>query len=88
MFDKIIDGFLQFGLPGVVLAACMAYIFYKDKMHREERNELAIMHKSERFEFRSSLEMHQDQLIHVIEDSNQTQKELALAITKLEGKLT
>jgi len=88
MLDKIIDGFLQFGLPGVVLAACLVYIYWKDKCHREERIAVAEAQTEERKETRVLQKETMNNLLGAIENSNAVQRELTIAIYELRSDLS
>jgi len=77
MLDKIIDGFLQFGLPGVVLAACLVYIYWKEKIDYEERVSVRALQKET-----------MDNLLNAMDCNNTVQRELTIAIYDLRNSLS
>jgi|SRR3989304_9209629 len=77
MLDKIIDGFLQFGLPGVVLAACLFFIYWKEKLYGEERVSVRALQKET-----------MDNLLNAMDCNNTVQRELTIAIYDLRNSLS
>jgi len=78
---------LQYGALGAMLIMVSGYIIYLTGQHRAERTEWQIEFKNQATENRKLLDVQQDQLLRVVQQTNSTIGTLREILIKIDAKL-
>ena len=82
-FSLIFKALCEYGLAGVVLAACGWYIFKRDSAHETVLSQLRTEHREERAELTATLARQHAEAMQTQKESNTILSSLTTAVTEL-----